>query len=75
MPSPTRLKADATPSASAGAKAGSSPSPSAPPSGGAATGANAALQAKFAALDCSDKAVRTKAGEGVKPERPDRGLR
>ncbi|WP_333738334.1 protein translocase subunit SecD [Streptomyces sp. IBSBF 2806] len=64
------LKADATPSASAGAKAGSSPSPSAPPSGGASTGANAALQAKFATLDCSDKAVRTKAGEGVKPGVP-----
>ncbi|MFG2575296.1 protein translocase subunit SecD [Streptomyces sp. NPDC048481] len=64
------LKADGTPSASASAKAGSSPSPSAKPSGGASTGADAALQAKFAALDCSDKAARTKAGEGVKPDVP-----
>ncbi|MFI5823564.1 protein translocase subunit SecD [Streptomyces rishiriensis] len=61
------LKADATPSASAGSKTGSSPSPSAAPSGGASTGGNAALQAKYATLDCSKEAVRTKAGEGVKP--------
>ncbi|WP_174855652.1 protein translocase subunit SecD [Streptomyces rishiriensis] len=61
------LKADATPSASAGSKTGSSPSPSAAPSGGASTGGNAALQAKYATLDCSKAAVRTKAGEGVKP--------
>ncbi|GGR80042.1 protein translocase subunit SecD [Streptomyces humidus] len=61
------LKTDSTPSASAGAKAGSSPSPSAAPSGGASTGAAAALQARYATLDCSKDAVRAKAGEGVKP--------
>ncbi|MDX3241857.1 protein translocase subunit SecD [Streptomyces sp. ME18-1-4] len=61
------LKADATPSASAGTKASASPSPSAPASGGATTPQDAALQAKYAALDCSNEAVRTKTGEGVKP--------
>ncbi|SHI36871.1 protein translocase subunit SecD [Streptomyces sp. 3214.6] len=61
------LKADATPSASAGTKANASPTPSAPASGGATTPQDAALQAKYAALNCSDEAVRTKTGEGVKP--------
>ncbi|MDX2676067.1 protein translocase subunit SecD [Streptomyces soliscabiei] len=61
------LKADATPSAPAGTKAKASPSPSAPASGGATTPQDAALQAKYAALNCSDEAVRTKTGEGVKP--------
>ncbi|MFI5800262.1 protein translocase subunit SecD [Streptomyces sp. NPDC051677] len=61
------LKADSTPSASAGAKASASPSPSAPASGGATTPQDAALQAKYAALDCSNEAARTKTGEGVKP--------
>ncbi|MGW2887883.1 protein translocase subunit SecD [Streptomyces griseoruber] len=63
------LKADATPSASAsgGAKASASPSASASTSTDAGT---AALQAKYAALDCTKKSVRTKAGEGVKPEDP-----
>ncbi|MDX5564041.1 protein translocase subunit SecD [Streptomyces sp. ID05-04B] len=60
------LKADATPSAAAGAKAKASPSPSA--SGGATAPAEAtALQAKYAALDCTDKKVRTAVSEGVKP--------
>ncbi|KQX61104.1 preprotein translocase subunit SecD [Streptomyces sp. Root1310] len=63
------LKADATPSASADAKASSSASPSASASSGAAvTADDAALQAKYAALDCSKESVRAKAGEGVKPE-------
>ncbi|MFF3206917.1 protein translocase subunit SecD [Streptomyces sp. NPDC002962] len=63
------LKADATPSASADAKATSSASPSASASSGAAvTADDAALQAKYAALDCSKESVRAKAGEGVKPE-------
>ncbi|MFD9435839.1 protein translocase subunit SecD [Streptomyces sp. NPDC060002] len=63
------LKADSTPSASASAKASSSASPSASASGGAAvTADDAALQAKYAALDCSKESVRIKAGEGVKPE-------
>ncbi|MCX5371229.1 protein translocase subunit SecD [Streptomyces sp. NBC_00015] len=63
------LKADSTPSASASAKASSSASPSASASSGAAvTADDAALQAKYAALDCSKASVRAKTGEGVKPE-------
>ncbi|MEU9270445.1 protein translocase subunit SecD [Streptomyces sp. NPDC048253] len=63
------LKADSTPSASASAKASSSASPSASASSGAAvTADDAALQAKYAALDCSKESVRAKTGEGVKPE-------
>ncbi|WP_314222031.1 protein translocase subunit SecD [Streptomyces zaehneri] len=63
------LKADSTPSASASAKASTSASPSASASSGAAvTADDAALQAKYAALDCSKESVRAKAGEGVKPE-------
>ncbi|WP_206189676.1 protein translocase subunit SecD [Streptomyces griseoruber] len=61
------LKADSTPSASASAKASASPSASASTSTDAES---AALQAKYAALDCTKKSVRTKAGEGVKPEDP-----
>ncbi|MFH9549779.1 protein translocase subunit SecD [Streptomyces sp. NPDC017435] len=62
------LKADSTPSASASAKAGSSASPSASASGGAAVSeGDAALQAKYAALDCSKESVRNTAGDGVKP--------
>ncbi|WP_329215584.1 protein translocase subunit SecD [Streptomyces sp. NBC_01485] len=65
------LKADSTPSASAStkasAKAGTSASPSAAASGGAVTPEDAALQAKYAALDCSKESVRTTAGEGVQP--------
>ncbi|MFI8534616.1 protein translocase subunit SecD [Streptomyces aquilus] len=60
------LKADASPSASASAS--SSPSPSASSSSDAGSTADAKLQAQYAALDCSKKAARTKAGEGVKPE-------
>ncbi|MGW1273703.1 protein translocase subunit SecD [Streptomyces sp. NPDC002491] len=61
------LKADATPSAPAGAKAKASPSPS--PSGGGTPSAEAtALQAKYAALDCTDPEARRKVAEGVKPE-------
>ncbi|WP_367324486.1 protein translocase subunit SecD [Streptomyces sp. HUAS ZL42] len=61
------LKADSSPSASAtdGAKASASPSASA--SGGATTAEDAALQAKYAALDCTKESVRAKTGEGVKP--------
>ncbi|MDQ0579787.1 protein translocase subunit SecD [Streptomyces rishiriensis] len=60
------LKADSTPSASAGASSSASPSASA--SGGAAvTADDAALQAKYAALDCSKESVRASAGDGVKP--------
>ncbi|MFE3857747.1 protein translocase subunit SecD [Streptomyces griseorubiginosus] len=59
------LKADSTPSASASASSPASPSASA--SGGTATSSQAKLQAQYAALDCSKKAQRTKAGEGAKP--------
>ncbi|MFI6684427.1 protein translocase subunit SecD [Streptomyces sp. NPDC050485] len=59
------LKASPTPGAS---KPGSpAPNPSAP-SGDAAAAAK--LQAQFAALDCSTKEARSKAGEGVKPTDP-----
>ncbi|MFF4036065.1 protein translocase subunit SecD [Streptomyces sviceus] len=58
------LKADSTPSASAGAS--SSASPSAPPNT-APSAAQAKLQAQYTALDCSKKAQRTKAGDGAKP--------
>ncbi|MES5822239.1 protein translocase subunit SecD [Streptomyces sp. RG80] len=60
------LKADPTPSTSTSASSSASPSASA--SSGAGTSADAKLQAKYAALDCSKQAQRTKAGEGVKPE-------
>ncbi|MGW7165946.1 protein translocase subunit SecD [Streptomyces sp. NPDC054884] len=62
------LKADATPSASASTKAKTSPSPSASAGGGAVPADAAALQAKYAALDCTDPEVRRKVAEGVKPE-------
>ncbi|MFJ8108549.1 protein translocase subunit SecD [Streptomyces sp. NPDC096132] len=62
------LKADSTPSSSASAKASASPSATASSSADAAAEAeSAALQAKYASLDCTKKSVRTKAGEGVKP--------
>ncbi|MFE9678150.1 protein translocase subunit SecD [Streptomyces sp. NPDC006259] len=54
------LKADSSPSPSASASA----SPSAP--AGTATG-EAALQAKYAALDCTKKSQRSAIGDGVKP--------
>ncbi|MFD3540743.1 protein translocase subunit SecD [Streptomyces sp. NPDC058662] len=44
------------------------PTPSAPPTGDEA--AAAALQAKFAALNCADEAQRAAVGKGVKPEEP-----
>ncbi|MDX3797261.1 protein translocase subunit SecD [Streptomyces sp. AK04-3B] len=60
------LKADATPSAAAGAKAKASPSPSAS-GGGTASPEVTALQAKYAALDCTDKEARAAVSTGVKP--------
>ncbi|MCF4137475.1 protein translocase subunit SecD [Streptomyces sp. Tue 6430] len=57
------LKADSTPSPSASASASASPSASA--SGG--TTGEAALQAKYAALDCSKRSQRAGLGDGVKP--------
>ncbi|WP_208117185.1 protein translocase subunit SecD [Streptomyces sp. NBC_00582] len=59
------LKADSTPSASATDSAKASTTPSATASGSTS---DAAIQAKYAALDCSKRSVRAKAGEGVKPE-------
>lgn len=60
------LKADATPSPKSSDKGGDkdkaapTPTPSADP-------ATAALQKKFTALDCTDKAQRGKVGDGIKP--------
>jgi preprotein translocase subunit SecD len=61
------LKADATPTPSGSSSAATSTSPSAAPTADAAT---AALQAKYAALDCTKKAVRAVTGDGVKPTEP-----
>ncbi|WP_406328558.1 protein translocase subunit SecD [Streptomyces sp. NBC_00203] len=62
------LKADSTPSASSSASATSSASASASPSASASVDpATAKLQAEYAALDCTDKAARAKAGDGAKP--------
>ncbi|MFE6039736.1 protein translocase subunit SecD [Streptomyces sp. NPDC056452] len=61
------LKKDATPTPGASDSAKTSETPAATPTPDAAT---AALEKKFTELDCSDKAARAKAGEGVKPEDP-----
>ncbi|MGW3633317.1 protein translocase subunit SecD [Streptomyces sp. NPDC005122] len=63
------LKADATPSTSASAKASASTAATPSPSG-SVDPATARLQAQYAALDCTDKAVRAKTGDGVKPTDP-----
>ncbi|MCX4694376.1 protein translocase subunit SecD [Streptomyces sp. NBC_01408] len=58
-----------SPSASESKKADDkAPTPTPPPTGDEA--AAAALQAKFAALDCTDEAQRAAVGKGVKPEEP-----
>ncbi|MGD1224491.1 protein translocase subunit SecD [Streptomyces krungchingensis] len=63
------LKTDTTPSASGSAS--TSPSSSASPSASSSVDpATAKLQAQYAALDCTDKAVRATAGDGVKPSDP-----
>ncbi|MBT2416725.1 protein translocase subunit SecD [Streptomyces sp. ISL-22] len=59
------LKADPTPSTSASSSA--SPSASGSPSGDPATGK---LEEQYAALDCTKKAVRAKAGDGAKASDP-----
>ncbi|MFE7278394.1 protein translocase subunit SecD [Streptomyces sp. NPDC057623] len=59
------LKADPTPST--GASSSTAPSASSSPSGDSAT---SALEAQYSALDCTKKAVRAKAGDGVKPTEP-----
>ncbi|MGY1502227.1 protein translocase subunit SecD [Streptomyces sp. QTS52] len=61
------LKADATPTPSTTSSATASASASASATPDAAT---AALQAKYAALDCTKKAVRAVTGDGVKPSEP-----
>ncbi|MEH0421872.1 protein translocase subunit SecD [Streptomyces sp. B21-083] len=61
------LKADATPTPSGSPSAATSTSPSASTAPDPAT---AALQAKYAALDCTKKAVRAVTGDGVKPTEP-----
>ncbi|MET8825398.1 protein translocase subunit SecD [Streptomyces sp. NPDC004610] len=55
-----------SPSASSSAGDSASPSPSA--SDGAASDADTALQAQYAALNCADPDQRTEAGQGAKPE-------
>lgn len=60
------LKADPTPSDSASPSASASPSPS----GSAPADDTSKLQAQYAALDCTKKAVRATAGEGAKPTAP-----
>ncbi|PBC65083.1 protein-export membrane protein SecD [Streptomyces sp. Tue6028] len=63
------LKADTTPSATGSAS--TSPSSSASPSASSSVDPGTAkLQAQYAALDCTDKAVRATAGDGVKPSDP-----
>jgi preprotein translocase subunit SecD len=65
------LKADSTPSASSSASPSGSSSASPSPSGSASASAAATkLQAQYAALDCTDKAQRAKAGEGTKATDP-----
>lgn len=63
------LKADSTPSASSSASASASSSASPSPSG-SVDPATAKLEAEYTALDCTDPAVRAKAGEGAKPTDP-----
>jgi preprotein translocase subunit SecD len=65
------LKADSTPSASSSASPSGSSSASPSPSGSASASAAATkLEAQYAALDCTDKAQRAKAGEGTKATDP-----
>jgi len=61
------LKADATPTPSGKPSA---PASASPPKSPAPDPATAALQAKYAALDCTKKAVRAVTGDGVKPSDP-----
>ncbi|MER5472360.1 protein translocase subunit SecD [Streptomyces sp. NPDC002685] len=63
------LKADSTPSSS-GSPSSSASSSASPSASAGADPATAKLQAEYAALDCSDKAARAKAGDGAKPTDP-----
>ncbi|MEV5160561.1 protein translocase subunit SecD [Streptomyces sp. NPDC053728] len=58
---------DATPKPTTSGDADASKTPAAT---GTPDPATAALEKKFTSLDCSDKAARAKAGDGVKPEDP-----
>ncbi|MFE2299738.1 protein translocase subunit SecD [Streptomyces sp. NPDC059445] len=63
------LKAGSSPSASGSPSSSASPSTSASPSA-SVDPATAKLQAQYEALDCTDKAVRAKAGADAKPTEP-----
>lgn len=63
------LKADASPTPS-GTATDKATSPESPAASGTPDPATAALQKKFAALDCTNKAARATAGDAVKPEAP-----
>lgn len=63
------LKAGSSPSASGTPSSSASPSTSASPSA-SVDPATAKLQAQYEALDCTDKAVRAKAGADAKPTEP-----
>lgn len=63
------LKDDASPTPS-GTASGKTEPPKTPEATGTADQATTALQKKFAKLDCSDKAARATAGDGVKPSEP-----
>ncbi|MFE4452779.1 protein translocase subunit SecD [Streptomyces sp. NPDC056796] len=63
------LKKDATPTPSADAT-GAADSSGAPAASETPDAATAALEKKFAALDCSDEEARVAAGDGVKPTDP-----
>ncbi|MFC3571723.1 protein translocase subunit SecD [Streptomyces yaanensis] len=64
------LKATSSPSPSASGSASASASTSPSPSPSSGSDATSKLQAAYATLDCSDKAVRAKTGEGAKPTEP-----
>ncbi|MEV6014217.1 MULTISPECIES: protein translocase subunit SecD [unclassified Streptomyces] len=65
------LKAGSSPSASGTPSSPASPSSSASPSASASVDpATAKLQAQYAALDCSDRAVRATAGSDARPTEP-----
>ncbi|WP_078960783.1 protein translocase subunit SecD [Streptomyces sp. NRRL WC-3618] len=61
------LKADATPTPSGKPSA---PASASPPKSPAPDPATAALQAKYAALDCTKRAVRAVTGDGIQPGQP-----
>jgi preprotein translocase subunit SecD len=64
------LKATSSPSPSASGTTSANPSSSASPSASSGSDATSKLEAEYATLNCADKAVRAKAGVGVKPDQP-----